>query len=55
MPLNAYFEGHGEQIMRDLVKKHGAKEAKRIVYATAKKKNQAPKEGPSVKQFSGRA
>lgn len=54
MSLNDYFEGHGEQIMRDLVKKHGAKEAKRRLDAMVKKKTQAPKDGPTVRQFSGR-
>ena len=39
MPISKYFKGHGEEVMADMVRKHGAKKGKQIFYATANKRN----------------
>lgn len=48
MPLSKYFGGHGESVMRQMKKKHGGEEGKRIFYATVNK-NKGLNTGPSSK------
>ena len=43
MPVKEYFEGHGEEVMEDMMKKHGKEKGKRVFYATANKKGMKPK------------
>ena len=43
MPLSNYYGGRGEKVMRDMMRKYGAKKGKQVFYATAnrrKKKRQ---------------
>lgn len=37
MPINKYFKGSGEEVMRSMVKQYGAKKGKQVFYATANK------------------
>lgn len=34
MPLNKYFGGHGEEVMKNMTEEYGAKKGKRVFYAT---------------------
>ena len=45
MPISKYFGGHGEQVMRDMKAKHGAKGGERVFYKTANARKQKPKKG----------
>ena len=38
MPLSKYYGGHGESVMKSMVKKYGAKKGKSVFYATANKR-----------------
>lgn len=42
MPVSAYFGGHGDQVLRDMQRKHGKKKGTRMFYATANKHGQRP-------------
>lgn len=50
MPLSKYFSGHGEQVMREMVKKYGPEKGKQVFYATvnAQKKKHVVKSAASV-------
>lgn len=37
MPIDEYFGGHGKEVMKGMIRKHGVKEGKNIFYATANK------------------
>jgi len=37
VPINAYFHGHGEEVLADMKKKYGKDKGERVFYATAKK------------------
>lgn len=50
MPLSRYFKGDGEEVMAGMVKRHGAKEGKRLFYATANARGMAPKKKRLVKR-----
>ena len=54
MPINAYYKGHGEEVMSKMKKEYGDEAGKRVFYATANKKklkpkssSKHPKKGPS--------
>lgn len=38
MPIDAYYGGHGRDVMRDMQKRYGAKKGKSVFYATAEKR-----------------
>lgn len=38
MPLDKYFSGSGEKVMRNMVGEYGAKKGKQVFYATANKR-----------------
>lgn len=38
MPLNKHFDGKGEKVMRDLMRKYGAKKGKQMFYAIENKR-----------------
>ena len=42
MPLNKYFGGKGEKVMKDMKKEYGAKEGERVFYATKNKQKGKP-------------
>jgi hypothetical protein len=42
MPISEYYGGKGERVMRTMVKRYGAKEGKRVFYATANKQHLKP-------------
>lgn len=44
MPLNKYFGGHGDQVMRDMTSRYGSKKGERVFYATANARHQKPRE-----------
>ena len=37
MPISEYYGGKGEAVMKEMVKKYGAKKGKEVFYATANK------------------
>jgi hypothetical protein len=41
MPISAYYGGHGEKVMANMKKRYGER-GKRVFYATANKRGQAP-------------
>jgi hypothetical protein len=43
MPISAYFQGKGKQVMGDMQDRYGDDKGKREFYATANKQNQKPK------------
>lgn len=47
MPLNKHYGGHGEEVMKSMMKTYGEKKGKKVFYATENKKKGA---GPS-KEF----
>ena len=38
MPMSKHFAGHGEKVMKSMMKTYGPEKAKRVFYATEKKK-----------------
>ena len=49
MPVSAYFKGHGNEVMANMIKEYGAKKGKSVFYATANKKGEtanSPKRHP---------
>jgi len=38
MPINKYFKGHGDEVMRNMEKEYGPEQGKRVFYATANKR-----------------
>ena len=51
MPITGYFQGHGEDVMRNMKKQYGAKKGTSVFYATANKKGKTP-EAIDVTGFS---
>lgn len=43
MPLNKYFHGKGEKVMKAMKDQYGDKKGKSVFYATANKKKQTGK------------
>lgn len=41
MPINKYYKGHGDEVMKSMRKKYGNR-AKEVFYATANKKGLGP-------------
>ena len=37
MPLNKYFHGEGDSVMRDMKKRYGSERGERVFYATVNK------------------
>lgn len=42
MPIDRYYHGHGDEVMADLVRRHGKKKGKEVFYATANTRHQTP-------------
>jgi hypothetical protein len=42
VPVNAYFSGHGREVLRDMERRYGKKKGKQRFYATANARNQTP-------------
>lgn len=42
MPVNAYYGGHGVEVMSNMLKQYGAKKGKSVFYATANKQGATP-------------
>jgi len=38
MPLDKYFKGKGEQVMRNMQREYGGKKGKQVFYATVNKR-----------------
>ena len=38
MPINAYFKGHGLEVMKKMLSQYGAKKGKQVFYATSNSK-----------------
>lgn len=38
MPLAKYYSGHGSEVMKKMVSKHGKKKGKQVFYATENKR-----------------
>lgn len=38
LPISSYYKGHGDEVMRRMIKEYGMKKGKRIFYATANKR-----------------
>ncbi len=38
MPVNEYYGGHGEKVMRSMKEQYGEEKGKRVFYATANKR-----------------
>lgn len=43
IPRNAYFKGHGDQVMARMIREYGKKKGKTVFYATAQKRGQTPR------------
>ncbi len=44
VPVERYYNGHGNEVMSNMKKEYGDKKGKEVFYATANKKKQKPKE-----------
>jgi hypothetical protein len=38
MPVSGYYKGKGNKVMKSMTKRYGAKQGKRVFYATANKR-----------------
>lgn len=43
MPLDKYFGGHGEKVMRSMKEQYGSEKGKKVFYATENKRKQKKK------------
>ena len=43
MPINAYYKGHGSEVMANMQREYGDKKGKQVFYATANKRKMKPK------------
>jgi hypothetical protein len=43
MPVRAYFKGHGDEVMANMVRQYGAKKGRSVFYATANRRDETPK------------
>ena len=43
MPIDAYYKGHGSEVMSAMQKHYGGKKGEQVFYATANKKHMLPK------------
>ena len=43
MPVSEYYAGHGEEVLRNLIREYGKKKGTQIFYAMANKTGQKPK------------
>lgn len=49
MPLDKYYKGEGQKVMRSMKKQYGDKKGKSVFYATANKQDQNPSP-PGIKE-----
>jgi hypothetical protein len=49
MPLNKYFKGKGEKVMKNMKEKYGEKKGKQVFYATANKNKKKGKKSHSFR------
>lgn len=50
MPLDRYYGGHGESVMKSMQKQYGAKKGKQVFYATANRQKSAKKKSVRIKR-----
>lgn len=54
MPLDKYFAGNGEKVMRDMMRRYGAKKGKEVFYASVqKRKRKKAHRGEALKRMRG--
>lgn len=51
MPLDRYYGGHGNEVMRKMKKRYGDAKAEQVFYATANKNNQNPTDKPKKRRY----
>lgn len=54
MPLSKYYKGDGKNVMKNMKKVYGDKDAKKVFYATANKYGLDPSDETKEKMFSKR-
>jgi hypothetical protein len=42
MPVSGYFDGKGEKVLRDMIRRYGEKKGRQVFYATAEAKGKKP-------------
>lgn len=45
MPVDAYYKGHGLEVMRDMIARYGQKKGKSVFYAKANKNTKLKPKG----------
>ena len=48
MPLDKYYKGEGEKVMKSMKKQYGEKKGEQVFYATANKQKSKPKKKLSM-------
>lgn len=43
MPVSKYYQGHGEEVMKNMTKQYGSEKGKQVFYAKANKMKKAKK------------
>ena len=49
MPVDKYYGGHGEKVMKSMKKQYGEEKGKKVFYATENKRKKGMDTGPSRK------
>lgn len=44
MPVNKYYKGSGDKVLKDMIERYGEEEGKRVFYATANKRDMNPED-----------
>jgi 16S rRNA C1402 (ribose-2'-O) methylase RsmI len=52
MPISAYYQGHGEEVMADMKERYGEKKGESVFYATANEQKQNPEDEKKKKKSS---
>lgn len=50
MPINKYFHGHGEEVMKSMEKTYGKAKAEQVFYATSNKRKKDSKVKSAMKR-----
>lgn len=53
MPVQKYYSGHGEKVMKSMKKQYGEKKGKQVFYATANKRGLDTGPSRSIKRKHG--
>jgi hypothetical protein len=51
MPISKYYQGHGSEVMSDMMKRYGEEKGKSVFYATANKRGQNPEDSKVKKSM----